>query len=192
MDYASFDLRAFVESLDLRVGLFRLVRTETTDSPNIVVAMTQPNMFPEQLAQLSGNIDDMVMPVWVTWIGERGILRLHCNLDLGTDSIGDERLEFLVKAANHLNCWTWDRICKAFVHKSEDEEVNIGTAAFALFVPPPLMQTPEGLEALKVIVAANLARLAQEAATTSIDFHNALATNDMLPEEAGGESLAKN
>ncbi|MDB5187976.1 MAG: hypothetical protein JWO50_496 [Candidatus Kaiserbacteria bacterium] len=191
MDYASFDIKTFIESLDLSVGLFRLVRVDPTEEPTIVVAIAEPDLPPEQKAQILGLDTDMSMAMWVTWMPDQGILRISTNLDLGTDSIGEERLYILTGAVNQINCWIWDRIGKAFVHKNGDDDMNIGTTAFTIFVPPPCLETEEGLKVLRLIIAANMSRLYQEAAVTSMDLHRAMAQEGIMPEDDDETPAAK-
>lgn len=184
MDLESFNLREFVESLDLTVGLFRLARIEPTTEPNVITAfakiMTVDTMPKEVIAQIES--DDMAMAMWVAWMPEHRLLRFSTNLDLGPDSADGERIDVLIGAVNYLNFVAMPRIAKAFVHQDEDEK-NIGTAAWTISVPPSILTTPEGTQALRDIVSENMARLYREAAVVSLDLHSAM--HSALSEEPG-------
>ena len=174
-----FDIKTFVQSLDLTVGMFRLLDTEVTEDANVVVAMAGMDLAPEELFKVGAA--DLRLPVWVIWMPQQSTLRLHTNLDIGEDSIDEMRSQILIPAVNEINAWAWDRIGKASVQKNEESDTNVGRTAFSIFVPPPLLQSEEGIHALRLLIAANMARLLQEAAVTSIDLHRVLANAGIEP-----------
>lgn len=175
MDLQSVNFKQFIESLDLTSGLFRVMRVDTTSNPNILIVhsnmMVMESMPKEIVAQLED--PDMAMAMWVMWVPEQRLMRFSCNLDLGSDSIDNERLSTLIEIANYLNFASLMRIAKAFVH-ADDEEKNIGTAAFTLSIPPNVFETQESTEVLKNIVSENMARLYGESAAIAVELHAAL------------------
>ncbi len=174
MGKTPFDLKTFIESLNINTGMFPIVRVDSGETPLMVVAVAKVNISPEEQKQFGDVGRDAEIPMWIMWNPADRLLQAYTNFRFGFDAFSEERLNVLIGTANHLNCFALHRIGKVFAHRDNSDGSSLFTIALTLLVPSFNIEYEEGLSTLRPIVSAHLVRLYQDSAATSVDVCDAL------------------
>ena len=178
VDPKAFNLKAFVESLDVSVGALRLLRVDTTEDDNVVIAITDLDLPAEPMAEDSGT--EGPTGTWVVWIPESTIVHLWTDIGFGPDTLDDRRFDFLLGASNELNNGASDRISRASVGRDKEDGTNIVSFSYSFMIPPRYLE-PEWIRVMSTVVGFALARLNFEAITGAFEFKKGLEEADLEP-----------
>lgn len=140
-------------------GTARLLEVQETEVPGllIVVIASDFEMLRPNMKKVTGSIE---MDIVVSWSPDIGILDFSARIEVRSTHIrnSDERFAVLAEAANRLNYEESDDVGKIVVYRDQSGEI-VSILHFSTIIPEQSLQTPEGIQALQIVLGANMTRL---------------------------------